>query len=164
MSPGRWALDQVVINAARTKIGERTVEGGTVGTEDHISTALRRRVAPFQPPACRSFSGRHGDGRGRGKALENAPRATAHALGRIEHADAATLSLVKAGQAHDVRAIEKTTVAVVSSSGSDGSSSKMISPSHGATTARRMARSFSSLLGEKRSARRTPITRMSHLR
>lgn len=95
---GEMGLDQVVINAARTKIGERTVEGGTVGTEDHISTALRRRVAPFQPPACRSFSGRHGDGRGRGKALENAPRATAHALGRIEHADAATLSLVKAGQ------------------------------------------------------------------
>ena len=47
---GEMGLDQVVINAARTKIGERTVEGGTVGTEDHISTALRRRVAPLQPP------------------------------------------------------------------------------------------------------------------
>ena len=44
---GEMGLDQVVINAARTKIGERTVEGGTVGTEDHISTALRRRVAPL---------------------------------------------------------------------------------------------------------------------
>lgn len=95
---GEMGLDQVVVNAARTKIGERTVEGGTVGTEDHISTALRRRVAPLQPPACRSFSGGHGDGRGHGKALENAPRATAHALGRIEHADAEPLSLVKAGQ------------------------------------------------------------------
>ena len=44
---GEMGLDQVVINAARTKIGERTVEGGTVGTEDHISMALRRRVAPL---------------------------------------------------------------------------------------------------------------------
>lgn len=44
---GEMGLDQVVVNAARTKIGERTVEGGTVGTEDHISTALRRRVAPL---------------------------------------------------------------------------------------------------------------------
>ena len=69
---GEMGLDQVVINAARTKIGERTVERGTVGTKDHISTTLRRHVAPLQPPACRSFSGRHGDGRGRGKALENA--------------------------------------------------------------------------------------------
>ena len=32
------------------------------------------------------------------KALENAPRATAHALGRIEHADAEPLRFVKAGQ------------------------------------------------------------------
>ena len=47
---GEMGLDQVVVNAARTKIGERTVEGGTVGTEDHGSAPPRRPASTTSLP------------------------------------------------------------------------------------------------------------------